>query len=67
MSASNGVAVLAGCFAALLVILAFGAIGGIAASWVLSYFGVHVPWYVCWVGLALLGGTFRGITYASKA
>lgn len=39
----------------------FGAVSagmGWAASWVLSAFGVHVAWYVCSVGIFLLGAIF---------
>lgn len=42
--------------------LAIGALMGVAAAWVLSYFGVIVPWYVCWVGIIILGSIFKGVT-----
>lgn len=32
---------------------------GWAASWVLGYFGIHVPWYVCSVAMFLLGAILR--------
>jgi hypothetical protein len=54
-----------GCLgAALLLCLALGAAVGFsclmgwAASWVLSYFGVHVPWYVCSVAIFIIGTIF---------
>lgn len=31
---------------------------GWLAAWVLSYFGVHVPWYVCSVALFIIGTLF---------
>jgi hypothetical protein len=37
---------------------AMGAGMGYGASWVLSYFGVKVPWYVCWVAIMILGAVF---------
>lgn len=38
--------------------LGFSALLGYGASWVLSYFGVKVPWYVCSVGIFILGAIF---------
>lgn len=55
-SGQNAVLAVGGCFGILLFCIAFGALGGIAASWVLSYFGVFVPWYVCWVANTLIMG-----------
>jgi hypothetical protein len=45
---------------ALVVGVAFSCIIGWLASWVLGYFGIHVPWYVCSVGAFVLGCIFRG-------
>ena len=52
----------AGCAAAVLLVAlagAFSALIGLAAHWVLSHFGVIVPWYVCSVALFILGSLFR--------
>jgi hypothetical protein len=38
--------------------LGFSAALGYGASWVLSYFGVKVLWYVCSVGIFILGAIF---------
>jgi len=39
---------------------------GFGASWVLSYFGVAVPWYVCSVALFILGSIFGSGARASS-
>lgn len=54
---------LAGCLMFLFILalgFGFSAILGIAAAWVLTYFGAHVPWYVCSVAIFILGAVFRG-------
>lgn len=33
---------------------------GLASAWVLGYFGVHVPWYVCSVAIMIVGFVFNG-------
>jgi len=56
----------AGCLAtlgiigfALVLALGFSASLGFGASWVLGYFGVKVPWYVCSVAIFILGAIFK--------
>jgi len=51
----------AGCLFVLLFFALAAAISaglGWLAAWVLSYFGVHVPWYVCSVGIFILSAIF---------
>ncbi len=36
----------------------FSCLLGWAASWVLGYFGVKVPWFVCSVAVFILGSIF---------
>jgi hypothetical protein len=33
---------------------------GTASSWVLNFFGVHVPWYVCAVGCLIISALVGG-------
>lgn len=55
-----------GCGVGLLLLAAWlgvTALLGIGAAWVLSYFGLVVPWYVCAVALFILSSIFRfGVT-----
>lgn len=41
---------------------AFIAGSGLLAAWVLGYFGVHVPWFVCSVALFLISAFVRGVS-----
>lgn len=43
----------------MMVLTAFSALLGLAAAWVPGHFGVHVAWYVCSVGIFILGSIFK--------
>jgi hypothetical protein len=49
-------------FLFLAVVVFYAVLGAVAcgmlSSRVLSYFSVHVPWYVCSVAMFILGGIF---------
>jgi hypothetical protein len=62
----NLVGLLSGCLVIVFVLaLAVGILGalGWVLSWVLGFFGLVVPWYVCaviWFLLGAVGSTLRG-------